>query len=120
MTTKKCPKCRRSKPLDQFYNNRKQVDGKQTYCKKCHSVNVRAWQTKNKLRLRTYTRNWQKKNKDKMRVARRRHDLKKKYGLTSEDFDALLQKYKGKCHICKKCPGKLCVDHCHRTKKIRG
>lgn len=42
-----------------------------------------------------------------------------RYGLTPEQYAALLEKQDGKCAIC--CETKdLHVDHCHETKKVRG
>lgn len=46
--------------------------------------------------------------------------LKSCYGLTIEQYDALLARQKGRCAICKKTSMRnLYVDHCHRTKLVR-
>lgn len=48
----------------------------------------------------------------------------KKYGITPEDYDEMYSKQEGKCAICKShqlsLKKKLCVDHCHKTGKVRG
>jgi hypothetical protein len=51
----------------------------------------------------------------------RRH-LKKKYGVTFEEYQLILMKQDGVCAICEGKPGKtkLSLDHDHDTKKIRG
>ena len=51
----------------------------------------------------------------------RRGQLKRLYGLSPADYDALLAKQDGVCATCGK-PSKetLCVDHCHATGTIRG
>ena len=58
----------------------------------------------------------------------RRHTMKHKYGLSSEDYKKLVSSQGGKCAICLQpetaiIQGRLCelsVDHCHITQKIRG
>ena len=67
--------------------------------------NYRLYREKYKNRLRTY---W----------------LRKKYGITAEQFEQRLLEQNGKCFICSidKSSSKknLHVDHCHATGKIRG
>jgi hypothetical protein len=47
--------------------------------------------------------------------------LKKCYGMSRADYDALLESQGGVCAVCGKPPKKtLCVDHCHSTGTIRG
>jgi hypothetical protein len=45
-----------------------------------------------------------------------------KYGITYEDYDRMLLQQNGVCAICGTPPKKnrLAVDHCHKTKKVRG
>ena len=54
---------------------------------------------------------------------RRDTDLKKKYGITLDDYNAMLEAQGGVCAICgNTCTtGKsLAVDHCHATGRVRG
>lgn len=52
---------------------------------------------------------------------RRRHHLKLQYGMSLEEYDALLARQGGACAICKRKFDKtLCVDHCHTTGGVRG
>ncbi len=50
----------------------------------------------------------------------------KKYGLTLEAYEFLLKSQNGRCAICLSLPGErvknkaLCVDHDHKTNKVRG
>ncbi len=48
--------------------------------------------------------------------------LKHKFGLSIEDYHAILHAQDGKCGICGTPPGKrrLAVDHCHENNTIRG
>ncbi len=52
----------------------------------------------------------------------RDRSIKSKYGLTSADYDVLLEKQDGACAICRKKPnrGFLHVDHNHATGMVRG
>ena len=65
------------------------------------------------------------------RVKRMQHAIKyKKYGLTEYTFNELLKKQKNKCPICEKTFGsinndgefknRIYIDHCHKTKQVRG
>ena len=44
------------------------------------------------------------------------------YGITEEEYLALFDAQKGKCAICGGLPQKkrLCIDHDHKTDRIRG
>jgi hypothetical protein len=52
--------------------------------------------------------------------------IEQKYGLTKEDYEAILQEQGGACFICRRTPYEirprrfLAVDHCHKTGRIRG
>jgi hypothetical protein len=64
----------------------------------------------------------------KAKAKDRRNHLKKNYGITVEDFDALLAKQNGRCAICgtddppryKSNRGGWHVDHDHSTGRVRG
>jgi hypothetical protein len=45
--------------------------------------------------------------------------LKHKYGITAEEFDALLEEQGGHCALCPALED-LCVDHNHTTGRVRG
>jgi hypothetical protein len=60
-------------------------------------------------------------HKQEIKPALRRGQLKRQYGISPADYDALLAKQDGVCATCGK-PSEetLCVDHCHATGTIRG
>jgi hypothetical protein len=63
--------------------------------------------------------------RERCRVGRRgergRRATLKLYGLSLEDYDALLLRQNGACAICeRKSDRTLCVDHCHSTRVVRG
>lgn len=68
---------------------------------------------------------WRQNNTLKMSDIWKRSRLKRKYGLTLEQFDLLVQQYEGACGICRVIltasgPTKLCIDHNHITNGVRG
>ena len=57
------------------------------------------------------------------RVRERRRHLKRYYGITEVDFDAMLTQQCGRCAICNSTEHNGInwhVDHCHATGKVRG
>lgn len=53
-------------------------------------------------------------------------NLRNKYGMTPDEYDALLTAQNGRCAICDRLPsdnarhGRLYVDHHHASGKVRG
>lgn len=80
---------------------------------------------KNKERRYAQTAQWKKDNPDKVAISERRHALKRKYGLTVEQYEALSAAQNHSCAICKthrdtQRKGNLVVDHCHDSSAVRG
>lgn len=50
--------------------------------------------------------------------------MKRDYGITIIEYNKLFIKQEGMCAICEKhqkdIKRRLCVDHCHKTGKVRG
>ena len=71
-------------------------------------------------------RAWGKENRTKRVEAAYRHALKKLYGLTLEEYDAMVLAQGGRCAVCGKKPRStkiarsLYVDHNHATGQRRG
>ena len=102
---KQCKICKKIKPIDNFsILKQKRKDGSfrnniNCYCRKCDGTR-------------------------KKYIYSRKRNLKQKYNLTLEEYQAIYQSQYGKCAICKieflslnKMPS---VDHDHTTGKIRG
>ena len=79
-----------------------------------------------KAKAALHAREDRKKNPDRWRE----YDLKKSFGITLEQYNAMFEEQKGVCAICSnpetivdnrtKQPRNLVVDYCHTTKKVRG
>lgn len=65
----------------------------------------------------------QKKGSIARDKAQKKYSLKK-YGISIEEYDRMVESQKGLCKICNSFEpnrkGRLCVDHDHDTGKIRG
>ena len=78
---------------------------------------------KNKQKIIERSKEWAKNNKEKRSIIARNSHIKKKYGLTTEDEQALKLTQNNKCAICNNVLGignDTHIDHCHTTGKIRG
>lgn len=109
---KVCVKCERPKVLSGFYK-RKDTGKYRNECKDCI----------NKYNLELYHKN--PKQKDNHRKAAWKHQIKKNYGVTPEEYYEMLEKQEGKCKICSTHIDDidkhvLYIDHCHTTGKVRG
>lgn len=87
-----CSKCKTPKIPEAFYKNPfTNIIGS---CKECRSLERRS-------------------------PERRLYMLQRLYGLSKDAWRKLVEKHHGVCAICKRSE-KLCVDHCHKTGKVRG
>ncbi len=84
------------------------------------------WRAANPERARdAYNKSNRKRLADPVYVAKRRVDvMRKRYGITPEDYAAMLAAQGGKCAICHGGPNgpgtRLHVDHCHNGGQVRG
>lgn len=104
---KRCRMCGFEKVLSEFAT----VGGKwkSSNCFPCNAKYSKAWRGK--------------QDRAKIRELDLRRRLKKRYGITLEEYEARLESQGGVCASCGEPPqnGKrLDVDHCHSTKRVRG
>jgi Recombination endonuclease VII len=97
---KTCSVCAISKPLDAF--SPKKSGGVYARCKECSSAQQQSYYRKN----REYRESRKQWSRDNSRPAWKRHNL------TDAQYDALVAKYDGKCHLCKKRDAYM-IDHDH-------
>ena len=81
----------------------------------------RAYSNFHKQEINERKRAYYHSHKQDIKPILRRGQLKRQYGISPADYDALLAKQDGVCATCGK-PSEetLCVDHCHETGTIRG
>lgn len=122
MSLRTCSRCREAKPVDAFHRRK---DGYQHYCKTCRAEYHHEWRQRHAERLNAKARQRTKDNPDEKRAG----ELRRKYGLTMEDYEQLLVSQNCVCALCKR-PERarhqngrvrhLAVDHDHATGVVRG
>ena len=133
---KRCVKCGVEQPLENFYKAAGTRDGHRGDCKACFRARAKARYPLVRDREIERARRWREENLDRFRANQRRmrstprgkrkqraDHLKRKYGISIEDYDALLLRQEGGCAICELPPRddiSLHVDHDHDTGAIRG
>lgn len=96
--TKYCITCHKIKPLLEFGFSAKDRKFVQSSCSKCRSER-------------------EKEGREEKRIMNT-------YGISLKSYDKMLKEQGGGCKICgtkiPNCKGRFCVDHDHKTGKIRG
>ena len=96
--TKKCSGCEKTLHIRNFYKEAAKKSGFASKCRKCAKARTKGPKARN-------------------------YYLKRRYGITLENYNVLLKNQSGLCAICKqKCTSgrKLAVDHCHKGGHVRG
>lgn len=105
MASKVCTMCETEKPLADFWKANKGKLGYQSQCKDCQ---------------RSYRQSKRELYTDLYRTG----NLKRKYNISTEEYDLLLIKQDYKCAICERITNedgrRLAVDHDHATDRVRG
>jgi hypothetical protein len=107
--TKKCIDCGKLKNREEcFYKRNGNSDGRQNRCKDCTRV-----------KRADSIKAWSKANPDKRRRTSKNSSLKKKYGITIEQYEEMYEDQDGLCMVCLRPNTIMGVDHNHRTGKVR-
>jgi len=142
---RKCSKCNEFKLFNEFHKNKKGKHGVNHLCKSCVKVKTKKYWAENKEVMKLRKQAWIDKDPEKAKASKRTSDaksyeknkdkykcrmLRKKYGITYNEYKIMLKNQENCCAICKgqettrdHKKGKLrelSVDHCHTTLKIRG
>jgi hypothetical protein len=96
--------CSVEKQITEFYFRDKKTGRRHSACKECDKARVKARHQANP----EHTRN---------------NDLKRNYGISLQEHQQMFEQQQGVCAICKSEGDgkwkKLCVDHDHKTGKVR-
>lgn len=128
--TKTCARCKIEQPRNRFNRFAASKDGVTSECKDCTAVRNRSYRERNRehlleLKRKRYqaypagaqeiSRAWKESNPERHKFLQRRSHLKNMYGMTPEQYDAMLDMQDGKCAICTQPPGDrlLHIDHDH-------
>jgi hypothetical protein len=111
-----CRVCKVEKDIGCFSVRNKEKGTHRTECKACMN--------KSRTKQPSFGK-WHKENRDKIRKYNRQQGLLRNYGLSTEQYDALMNKQGCACAICGTTDfmgkGKTAhVDHCHETGAVRG
>ena len=133
---KKCVKCGVVQPLDSFYKAKGMRDGYRGDCKACFRARAKARYPQVREANIARARKWREDNLERFQANQRRMrstpeaklraragHLKRKFGMTIEQYDAMLAAQGGGCFICGRPPREdisLHVDHDHSTGRVRG
>lgn len=105
--TKLCLNCKVPKSLEEFYDRGN--GSYSSFCKTCMVKRKKESRKNGKITSKEYNR---------------KVSLKSNYGLSVRQYDKLYNEQGGKCAICKtpqsELKKNLCVDHDHKTGKVRG
>lgn len=120
---RRCSACGQSKPLTEFYKDRKGRDGYGYSCKPCARIRASSNYYDNHEQRRKNNRQYGAQPRVRSRT--RDQKLQAKYGVTSAEYDRLLARQGGVCAICKQHRRdarnrEMPVDHDHATKAVRG
>jgi len=120
LVRKTCSRCKRNKLLSEYTKDAKSKNGLTSHCKTCQKER----RDKTFKERQNLWRRYAGRNIEKLKRRDKEYNLKRKFGMTMEDYDRLLASQNNGCAICgveKSKNGKaLAVDHCHQTGLIRG
>jgi hypothetical protein len=112
-SVKKCSVCKVEKKPEDFSLASKTRDGRSYTCRSCS----KAYRTRNRQRLTDYRLGWVEQNREHVSAVSRARGLRRRFGMTVDQYDALLIAQGGTCAMCDKTPEQngraLAVDHDH-------
>jgi hypothetical protein len=131
---KRCSKCGELKPLTAFYRQETCRDGYRNDCEACFAARSKQWYLRNREHAIAQVKSWQQANPERVKATRnasrprrraidRDARLRRVFGLSADEYSAMLAEQGGGCALCGRAPSpgrSLHVDHNHETGVVRG
>lgn len=133
---KLCRLCKIEKLLDDFHRANGTRDGHRGECKECFRAQAKARYPQVRDQAIERAKKWREDNIERFRENQRRMrstpegkrrqregHLKRKFGMTIEDYKRMLEEQGGGCATCGRPPRPdiaLHIDHDHETGRVRG
>lgn len=125
-----CTGCNTTKPITEFCKDKYDITGYTYRCKECRRKQSYKWAHENPDKVKEANLKNRQKRKEFYSspdgiISSRKTHLKRKYGISLDEYNVQLEKQEFKCALCggNETHDKhkvLAVDHCHKTGKIRG
>ena len=116
MQTKICKNCKEVFPITDFHYSQSGSKKRKPNCKICVAAYFLDYKARNADKLQG---KWRQASKRYNTTERLRLRTLKKYNLTLDEYNKILDSQDGVCAICLR-GIRLCVDHNHKTGFVRG
>lgn len=130
-----CKECGEYRDYSLYHRHPNGINGLASKCKACRCAYSRKYRRDNLKKAKENNKKWKINNPEKVALIRKRqkkkakekthrYHIKREYGMSSEQYEYMLLEQGGVCaangcHEIMK-HGRLSVDHCHKTGRIRG
>lgn len=133
--SKWCGSCETKKGLKEFHKDRTKICGRASVCVPCAREKARRHYKqkgrpgdRDRKRISRQNRKYRRENRSAVKEYSRWYHIRRKYGLSKEQWYAIYDAQDGRCYICQRTEAQirkskskyLTVDHCHTTGVIRG
>jgi hypothetical protein len=134
--TKQCTKCLgKPQPLENFYKSKRGLYGYRSWCKICERDKHKEWVDNNPEKIKQIDAQFDKRNPGQRSKLHKQYlkrnpavvnarRLKNRYGLTMNQYRALLSLQNDSCALCKRHKSVnelgIHVDHNHANDRVRG
>ena len=89
-------------------------------CETCYGRWLYSSSQTHRAQRRASAENWGSRHPERKKRSNSAARIKRRYGLTTEQVEAMRATQDGACAICEAKPERLSIDHCHETGRVRG